>query len=223
MAPEILFPDPNQAEDDGLVAVGGSLTSDFLLAAYSQGIFPWFNEGEPILWWSPNPRMVLFPEKFKRSKSLLQTLRSGKFNVCTDTNFEAVIRHCSSVKRPGQQGSWITEDMIGAYLHMHEEGWAHSFEVYLNDSLIGGLYGISLGNAFFGESMFYFERDASKVALYYLVQVAIDWKFMFIDAQQSTSHLKSLGAEEITRKKFLELLKISLEHETRKGKWDLKF
>ena len=221
MAVQIQFPDPDQADDDGLVAVGGSLSPDFLLAAYSQGVFPWFNEGEPILWWSPNPRMVILPGKFKCSKSLMQTLRSGKFKISMDQNFEDVIRKCSAIKRPGQQGSWITNDMIEAYIKMHEEGWAHSVEVYLDEVLVGGLYGISMGKAFFGESMFHLVRDASKVALYYLVGLAVKWDFHFIDAQQSTAHLKSLGAEDMPRHEFLKLLVKSLEYPSIQGKWDI--
>lgn len=216
---EIQFPDPDAADDDGLVAVGGELSTEFLLAAYSQGIFPWFNEGEPILWWSPNPRMMLFPTDFKSSKSLLQTIKSRKFTIKIDVNFEQVIQKCAEVKRPGQRGTWITGDMIHAYSRLYKEGLAHSFETYSDGTLVGGLYGISLGKAFFGESMFYELRDASKVALYYLNQLMIEWDFDFIDVQQSTTHLRSLGATEIPRKKFLLLLKKSLANPTIKGSW----
>jgi leucyl/phenylalanyl-tRNA---protein transferase len=219
MALDIQFPDPNEAEDDGLVAVGGNLTADFLIAAYAQGIFPWFNEGEPLLWWSPNPRMVLFPKDFKCSKSLQQVIKSRKFKVRIDENFEDVIRSCAEVKRPGQRGTWITKDMIKAYTHLFQEGYAHSVETYQDDILVGGLYGISLGKAFFGESMFYIKRDASKIALFHLNELLLAWDFHFIDVQQSTNHLRSLGAVDIQRKNFLDLLKLALNNPTIKGKW----
>ncbi len=221
MVRDIQFPDPNEAEDDGLVAVGGELSSDFLLAAYSQGIFPWFNEGEPLLWWSPNPRMVLFPKDFKLSKSLLQSLNSGRFTVKFDKNFKDVIQKCAEVKRRGQRGTWITKGMIQAYTQLHQEGYAHSVETYKDDVLIGGLYGISLGKVFFGESMFHTERDASKVALFYLKDVMLEWDFHFIDVQQSTPHLRSLGAVKVPRHEFLKMLQEALGFSTRKGKWEL--
>jgi leucyl/phenylalanyl-tRNA--protein transferase len=220
MALEIQFPDPNLAEDDGLVAVGGSLSSEFLLAAYSQGLFPWFNEGEPLLWWSPNPRMVLFPQDFKCAQSLKQTLKSGKFQVRIDENFEAVIKACAGVNRTGQKGTWITKDIVSAYIRLHKEGYAHSVETYYQRKLVGGLYGVSLGKAFFGESMFFLERDASKVALFHLNELMLSWDFDFIDAQQSTNHLKRLGGVDIARDKFLDLLMKTLKNPTKKGKWE---
>jgi leucyl/phenylalanyl-tRNA---protein transferase len=219
MAIEIVFPDPKEAEDDGLVAVGGNLSSEFLIAAYSQGIFPWFNEGEPILWWSPNPRMVLFPDEFKCSKSLLHTIKSNRFEVRIDESFAEVIHYCSKVKREGQNGSWITSDMNKAYMELHNQGIAHSVETYMDGKLVGGLYGVSLGKAFFGESMFHLVNDASKFALFQLVKMMVKWEFDFIDVQQSTNHLRSLGARDIERIVFLKLLASSLEHSTRKEKW----
>jgi leucyl/phenylalanyl-tRNA--protein transferase len=219
MAFEIQFPDPNEAEDDGLVAVGGNLSMEFLLSAYSQGIFPWFNEGEPLLWWSPNPRMVLFPNNFRCSSSLQQSLKSQKYNIKIDEKFEDVIQNCAEVKRRGQTGTWITNDMIEAYFKLHQEGYAHSVETYKGKRLVGGLYGVSLGKAFFGESMFYKERDASKIALFHLNELMLSWDFHFIDVQQSTSHLRSLGAVDIQRKQFLFLLKNALVYSTKKGKW----
>ena len=219
MARKIQFPDPNQAEDDGLVAVGGELSSDFLLAAYSQGIFPWFNEGEPLLWWSPNPRMVLFPKNFKLSKSLYQTIKNGKYKLKIDENFREVIEGCSTVKRKGQSGTWITEDMVKAYTELHQEGYAHCVETYRDDQLIGGLYGLSLGKAFFGESMFHTEKDASKFALYYLNQLMLKWNYHFIDVQQSTPHLRSLGAVDVRRDEFLNRLKEALDFPTMKRMW----
>ncbi len=223
MASQIQFPDPNLAENDGLVAVGGNLSVEFLLAAYQQGLFPWYNEGEPILWWSPNPRMVLFPEDFKCSKSLEQNIRNKKFSVRIDEKFEDVIRNCALVKRKGQKGTWITNNMIEAYIALYYAGYAHSVETYSDNKLVGGLYGVSLGKAFFGESMFYTLRDASKIALFYLVKIIKNWNFKFIDVQQSTAHLRSLGAKDVGRKEFLVMLKDVLQSDTKKGRWKCKF
>ncbi len=221
MAFEVQFPDPNQADDDGLVAIGGNLSTEFLLAAYTQGLFPWFNEGNPILWWSPNPRMVLYPHKFKCSKSLKQILNKKMFTVKLDTHFDQVIRECATIRRTNQKGTWITKEMSDAYIGLHLEGFAHSFETYFEEKLVGGLYGLSLGKAFFGESMFYKLTNASKVALFYLCEYAKTNNFDFIDVQQSTTHMRSLGAEDIPREAFLDMLKNSLKHPTRKGKWKL--
>lgn len=219
---EFQFPDPNLAEDDGLVAVGGELSTGCLLSAYAQGLFPWFSEGEPILWWSPNPRMVLYPDKFKKSKSLDQKIRSGNFSVRIDTNFKAIMKNCAGAKRKNQSGTWITAEMISAYQKLHDLGYAHSVETYLDDKLVGGLYGISLGRVFFGESMFHNVTDASKLALATLCDLMSEWDFLFIDVQQSTNHLKSLGAEDIERNKFLIKLNEALEYPTIKRKWTLK-
>ena len=219
----IEFPDPKLTDDEGLIAQGGQLTPDFLLSAYSQGIFPWFCENEPILWWSPNPRMVLFPEKFKIRKSLHQVIKRNTFELRIDTAFRDVITNCSRISRPDQIETWITNDIIEAYVELHQLGVAHSFESYFNDELVGGLYGISIGNCFFGESMFFTKTDASKVAFYHLVQYALKNNFAFIDAQLHTNHLNNLGAELIPQTKFLELLETSLQKETLQGKWtDLK-
>lgn len=218
-AGKIIFSDPLLTDADGLLAVGGNLEIATLVQAYSKGIFPWYEEGSPILWWSPDPRMVLFPGKLKVSKSLWQTIHSGKFRITFDSAFNEVIENCARVRRRGQNGTWITRDMMAAYKKLHTAGYAHSVEVYCRNELAGGLYGVSLGRVFFGESMFYLIKDASKVALYYLVEKLVSWDFDLIDAQQSTSHLKSLGAEEIPRKKFLEILKKSLKKETIRGRW----
>ena len=180
------FPEIALAGEDGLLAAGGSLDIPVLLEAYSKGIFPWYAEGSPILWWSPDPRMVLFPQKFKVSKSFDQTLRKKEFEIRMDSRFPDVIRQCSKVHRPGQDGTWITADMIDAYIRLHEEGYAHSVEVYAKRELVGGLYGVSLGGAFFGESMFHLQKDVSKVALYHLVDFARRHHLSLIDAQQST-------------------------------------
>jgi len=215
----VQFPDPNLAEAEGLVAMGGNLSSDFLLSAYSQGLFPWFSEGEPILWWSPDPRMILFPDRFKISASLRQTIRRNLFTLKVDHDFGSVIRNCADVRREGQSGTWITDDMIEAYSNLHKEGYVHSFGTYQEGKLVGGLYGVSLGKAFFGESMFYLVRDASKFALYHLVMFAQSHNFHFIDVQQSTSHLRSLGAVDISRADFLKRLNKSLSFPTMKSRW----
>ncbi len=213
------FPEITLAGEDGLLAAGGSLDIPVLLEAYSKGIFPWYAEGSPVLWWSPDPRMVLFPDKFKVSKSLDQILRKEDFEIRMDSRFPDVIRQCSKVHRPGQDGTWITEDMINAYILLHEEGYAHSVEVFAEGELVGGLYGVSLGGAFFGESMFHLRRDVSKVALYHLVDFARRNNFSLIDVQQSTPHMKSLGAEEIPRSRFLDLLLQALSETTLLGPW----
>jgi len=216
------FPDPNLADDDGLIAQGGELTPEFLLSAYCQGIYPWLCEGEPILWWSPNPRMVLFPNKFKARKSLQQVINKKTFELRIDTSFHDVIAQCSKIPRPGQEETWITKDIIDGYVKLHELGFAHSFESYFKGELVGGLYGISIGSCFFGESMFFTKTDASKVAFYHLVQFAQKHQFEFIDAQQETPHLQSLGAEIIPRKQFLALLTGALKQKTLLGKWTKK-
>lgn len=215
----IEFPDPKLADDDGLIAQGGELSPEYLLSAYFQGIYPWFCESEPILWWSPNPRMILFPNKFKLRKSVHQVIKKASFELRVDTAFREVITNCSHIPRPDQLETWITSDIIDGYVKLHELGYAHSFESYEKGKLVGGLYGISLGNCFFGESMFFKKTEASKVAFYHLVQFALKNNFSFIDAQQPTAHLKSLGAESISRTKFLELLETALQKETLRGKW----
>jgi len=217
---EIVFPHPNYAEDDGLLAIGGDLSAERLLLAYSNAIFPWFTNDKQILWWSPNPRMVLFTEKFKPAKSLLQTIRKQKFEIRFDTNFEAVIKNCASVKRPDELGTWITKKMKNAYIQLHKLGFAHSVETYQNNQLVGGLYGVSIGAAFFGESMFHKVTDASKVAFYSLVKCCKQLNIKIIDAQQTTTHLKSLGAEEISREEFLQILETTNNEETFRGSWE---
>ncbi|MEN8176346.1 MAG: leucyl/phenylalanyl-tRNA--protein transferase [Pseudomonadota bacterium] len=201
------FPDPARAEryPDGLLAVGGDLSPQRLLDAYRNGIFPWFNQGQPILWWSPDPRLVLFPERVRISRSLKKTLRKGVFSVSFDQAFEAVIRACAG-PRPDAAGTWILDEMIEAYLRLHRLGHAHSVEVWKDDRLAGGLYGVSIGTAFFGESMFSRENDASKVALVSLCTRLAAWRFEVIDCQLYSEHLVRLGAEEIAREEFLRLL-----------------
>ena len=200
------FPDPEEAEPEGLLAIGGDLSVPRLLEAYCCGIFHWYSEEEPLLWWSLDPRMVLFPEEFRCSKSLRRVVRSGRFEVRIDTCFEQVMRHCGSVQREDQDGTWITEEMVQAYLALHEHGFAHSFETFFHGELVGGLYGVSIGDVFCGESMFHTMTDASKVALVRLVDFCRQHHFRLIDAQQETRHLASLGARPIPRKDYLKIL-----------------
>jgi leucyl/phenylalanyl-tRNA--protein transferase len=217
----IEFPDPGLANEEGLLCMGGNLHVETLLKAYSEGIFPWYDKDSPILWWSPDPRMILFPNELKISKSLKQVIHSGKFKCKFDTCFEDVIVKCANVPRKNQYGTWITDDMIEAYIQLHKAGFAHSVETFFENKLVGGLYGVSLGGSFFGESMFQTKPDASKLALYHLVNRLTSWHFDLIDAQVPTRHLASLGAKEIPREKFLTLLKYSLKKNTRKGMWTI--
>ncbi len=219
---ENVFPNPELAEEDGLLAIGGDLSPERLLLSYSLGIFPWFNEGDPILWWSLNPRLILYPDQFKCSVSLNRVIKSNKFEVKMDCCFGAVIKNCSQTDRNDQAGTWITNGMIDAYTRLHEMGFAHSVETYFHGKLVGGLYGISIGKVFIGESMFHTMNNASKVAFYHLVNVLKKWNFHFIDAQQPTSHLISLGAQEIERKKYLTLLEEASKFPTYKGKWNIE-
>ncbi|MCK9398911.1 MAG: leucyl/phenylalanyl-tRNA--protein transferase [Bacteroidales bacterium] len=216
---EIIFPHPSNADKDGLLAIGGDLSAERLLFAYANGIYPWFNDDSPILWWSPDPRMILIPGEFKRSKSLAHTIRRGKFEIRFDEDFKSVIKNCAEAGRRGEEGTWITPGMISAYIKLYETGFAHSVEIYLNGNLAGGLYGLSLGKVFFGESMFHLERDASKVALAALVDRCLEWDFHFIDAQQRTDHLRNLGAKSIPRASFLSMLAGALKYPTLSGKW----
>lgn len=206
--PEQKFPAIETAlsEPDGLLAAGGCLSTKRLINAYKQGIFPWYSSGEPILWWSPNPRLVLFPEKLKASRSLQKTIRKNKFSVTFDQSFAQVMQDCAA-PRDEDTGTWITEEMYLAYIELHQLGIAHSIEAWLDDELVGGLYGLAIGQVFFGESMFHRETDASKVAFYHLVTQLSAWGYQLIDCQVHTDHLVSLGAEEIDRQHFFSLLK----------------
>lgn len=205
----VLFPHPDEARPDGLLAIGGDLSVGTLISAYSQGIFPWFNEGQPILWWSPDPRLVLYPDRVRVSRSLRKTINNKGYRVSYDTDFKAVIRACAR-QREDAEGTWINPLMLEAYDEMHRLGWAHCVEVYTVDGrLVGGLYGIAIGKVFFGESMFHVERDASKVALVALCRRLDAQGCAIIDCQVHTEHLVSLGAEEIPRSRFCAIL---LEH-----------
>jgi len=212
------FPDPRAADETGLLAFGGDLCAERLLAAYSSGIFPWYDE-DPILWFSPDPRMVLPLDALHVSRSLGKRIRSARFEVRFDTAFERVVAGCAAVKRIGQRGTWITPDMQAAYGELHRLGFAHSVESWRGGRLVGGLYGVSLGAAFFGESMFALEPDASKVALVALVERLRAWRFALIDCQVHTHHLESLGAEEWSRDRFLDLLPSALAAPTHVGAW----
>ena len=205
---KLWFPNPEEATSDGLLAIGGDLSMERLILAYNSGIFPWFEEDQPILWWSPNPRMVLFPKKFKVSKSLRKTLNSEKFKVTFDQNFEEVIKNCANVSRKGDHGTWITPEMQKAYIGLQQAGHAVSVEVWEKEKLVGGLYGIDLSHkkVFCGESMFSLVSNASKVAFYHLSQYAKSKNYKFIDCQIYNEHLASLGAEEIGREEFLKML-----------------
>ncbi len=217
---EIVFPPPDHAEPDGLLAVGGDLRAERLLLAYRLGIFPWYSDGQPVLWWSPDPRIILEPGEFHISRRLGQTLKKGIFKVTFDRAFAEVIRACAASPRKGQHGTWITTEMMEAYIRLHQMGFAHSAESWLDGELVGGIYGISLGRCFFGESMFFSQTNASKVALATLVQQLITWDFHMIDAQVTSEHLIRLGAKEIPRHIFLKRLQAALRHPTQKGSWD---
>jgi leucyl/phenylalanyl-tRNA--protein transferase len=192
-------------EPDGLLAVGGCLSTERLINAYRHGIFPWYNAGEPILWWSPDPRLVLFPDKLVVSRSLRKTLRKGVFIVTFDKAFSEVMIACAE-PRKDSVGTWISSDIYQAYVELHQQGFAHSVEVWCNEELVGGLYGVALGQVFFGESMFHTKTDASKVAFVTLVEQLKLWDYQLIDCQIHTSHLASLGAEDINRRAFVRLL-----------------
>lgn len=213
------FPDPRQASDEGLLAYGGDLSSHRLLFAYKKGIFPWYSKDDPILWWSPNPRLLLYPENFKVGKSFRRVLRSGKFSVTFDQHFSEVIGHCATVFRKGQESSWIVAEIIEAYTRLHEEGFAHSVEVHKDGKLVGGLYGVAFGKAFFGESMFSLSSDASKVAFKALSDVLGSRGYDFIDCQMKTDHMLGLGAELVERDLFLDALEVTIEKYTDLGSW----
>lgn len=208
LTPNQPFPDIETASTnpDGLLAVGGCLSSQRIINAYQQGIFPWYSAGEPILWWSPNPRLVLFPEKLKVSRSLRKTMRRENFTITYDQAFAQVMQYCAA-PREKELSTWISEDIFQAYVLLHQQGVAHSYEVWMEGELVGGLYGIAIGQMFFGESMFHRKTDASKIAFCSLINQLSKWGYKLIDCQVHTDHLCSLGAEEIERKDFALLIK----------------
>ena len=204
------FPDPEKSKGS-IVAWGGNLSPGMLLSAYEQGLFPWYSDNEPVIWHSPDPRLLIYPEKLHISNSMKKYLRQGRFEVTINKNFRGVIGNCSAVFRPGQGGTWITEDIINAYTELHNLGWAHSAEAWSQGTLSGGCYGIRIGNAFFGESMFSILPNASKAAFLTLAENLFNDGVVFIDCQIHTSHLESLGGEEISRADFLKLLRNTLK------------
>ena len=205
------FPPPEKAKHESIIAWGGNLSPGMLLSAYEQGLFPWYSDGQPVMWHSPDPRFVIFPENLHVSASMKKILRRGDFSVTMDRDFSGVISACSEKERPGQGGTWITTDIIEGYTRLHKLGWAHSAEAYLEGELAGGCYGIKLGNAFFGESMFTHVTNASKAAFLTLARLLFDGGVRFIDCQMPTRHLESLGGEEISRKDFITLLRETLK------------
>jgi len=214
------FPDLDEADESGLLAVGGNLSIEMLKLAYSKGVFPWYEDGMPILWWSPDPRMVLFPDKMIISHSLKQIIKKQQFTITIDKAFEKVIKNCAKTPRKGEKGTWITKEMRNAYIRLHEAGYAHSAETWLDGELVGGLYGVAMGKAYFGESMFHHVTNASKVAFYHLVEKLSSWDFKIIDAQVYTNHLESLGGEMIPRSQYIQILEKALQVEDITGSWE---
>jgi len=216
---ETEFPNPQLASPEGLLAVGGDLSRERLIRAYQKGIFPWYSEGEPIMWWSPDPRLVLYPEEVRISRSLKKTITKGLFRITMDRAFEKVIKGCARTRRRDEAGTWIVKEMIDAYCDLHEAGYAHSVESWIGDELVGGLYGVSLGGCFFGESMFSTRNDASKVAFVRLVKCLRQQSFCLIDCQVTTGHMIRFGAREVPRPRFMAELSKALKKTTLKQKW----
>jgi len=219
---QLVFPPPESATEEGIVAVGGDVSPERLLLAYSQGIFPWPVRGFPLLWFSPDPRFVLRPEEAHLSRSLRRRMRRGDLEVRADTDFEGVIAACAAVPRVGQAGTWITPELRQGFVRLHELGYAHSVEAYDRGRLVGGLYGVSLGEAFFGESMFARAPDASKVAFATLLGNLLDWGFTLVDCQVYTEHLERFGATDWPRAAFLTTLHRALAAPTQRGPWELR-
>ncbi|HQW68241.1 MAG TPA: leucyl/phenylalanyl-tRNA--protein transferase [Flavobacterium sp.] len=204
---ELYFPPVDEASYEGVLAIGGDLSIERLLLAYQNGIFPWFNDDEPILWWSPSERMVVVPKLYKVSKSTRNLINQNKFKVTFNQNFSEVIRNCQQIERTGQEGTWITEDIIASYTKLHEMGIAKSVEVWQNDELVGGLYGVDLGHVFCGESMFSKVSNSSKIAFVWLVNYLKENNYLLLDCQVHNDHLEKLGAFEISRDTFMRVLK----------------
>ncbi len=214
------FPDPRKTDSEGIVAVGGDLSVPTLLTAYQQGIFPWYNDRQPIIWWCPDPRFILYPGDLKVSKSMRPYFNQQKYRVSYDTAFVSVITACGAITRQGQpEGTWITDDMISGYTDLHDAGYAHSVEVWEEDTLVGGLYGVGLGHVFFGESMFSLRPNASKMGFIHLIRSLKKRSYQLIDCQQETGHLASLGAQSIPRADFLDKLKQLVLLPTDRGPW----
>ena len=219
LSEKLAFPPPHFAAKEGLLAVGGDLSRERLLLAYRSGIFPWYTEGEPLLWWSPDPRLVLYPDEVHVSKTLKKVLSKNTFRITMDREFDQIIKACAESRLETGEGTWLVDDMIEAYCDLHKSGYAHSVEVWEGKQLAGGLYGVSLGHAFFGESMFTRVSNASNVALVTLAEYLKKLSFNLIDCQVTTAHLKRLGAREIPRATFLRELRRSMEAPTMKGRW----
>ena len=215
----LVFPDPRQADASGLLGVGGDLTPGRLLLGYRSGIFPWYSKGQPILWWSPDPRMVLFPDDLHVPRSLGKIVRRLDYRVTLDGAFERVIQRCASTPRPGQDGTWITNEMLAAYRLLHELGFAHSCEAWRGDELVGGLYGVAVGTLFSGESMFADAPDASKVAFVRLMDQLRAWEFGLVDCQVHTAHLERFGAVEVPREVYLDAIRPLVDQPGHPGKW----
>jgi len=214
------FPDPRESDSEGIVAVGGDLSVTTLLTAYQQGIFPWYNDHQPILWWCPDPRFVLYPDDLKVAKSMRPYFNQKKYRISFDQAFEEVMTACGAVRRQGQPyGTWITDDMLSGYSDLHDAGYAHSVEVWDGDTLVGGLYGVALGKMFFGESMFSLRPNASKMGFITLVRILKKRGYQLIDCQQETGHLASLGAQNIRRTDFLDTTKELVHLPTDRGLW----
>lgn len=220
---DIAFPNPLLADDNGLLAMGGDLNVDRLLHAYSLGIFPWFNPDDDILWWASPFRPVYIPGKLKMPKSLRRTIRKYPFKIKLDTNFKEVILNCATVKRADQEETWISEDIINTYQILFDMGYLHTVEVFLEGKMVGGLYGISLGKAFFGESMFHLLPDTSKIALHALAEMLDDWNFHFIDSQVSNPHSFRMGAREVSNTTFDKMINKAMSFDTKIGRWEYDF
>lgn len=223
LSENVAFPPAHFATAEGLLAVGGDLSQERLLSAYRKGIFPWYADNEPILWWSPDPRLILYPDELHVSRTLNKVLRKNMFTVTVDSAFEDVITACAKTRTQNEEGTWIVDDIQAAYCQLHGAGYAHSVETWLNGHLVGGLYGVSLGRCFFGESMFSNASNASSVALVALARHLMTLSFDFIDCQVTTAHLMRFGAREIPRSQFLKELRKALAGTTLKGRWSQQF
>lgn len=223
LSDDLVFPSPLDAEPNGLLAIGGDLSVDRLLLAYSNGIFPWFNPDDEILWWASPFRPIYIPGEIKVSKSLAKTIKKYPFEIKLDTNFEEVIERCANISRKGEAETWISDEIIDSYRTLFNLGFLHTVEVFLEGEMVGGLYGLSLGKAFFGESMFHIMPDASKVALYALSEMLYDWNFHFIDSQVSNAHSYRMGAREVTNVDFDKMVNEAMNHSTKPGPWEYDF